>query len=952
MISKRLLVVLCLLSTIKLAQAQVVTTIPQFPTSDDNISISFDASKGNAGLAGCNCDVYMHTGLITSNSTSPTDWKYVQGDWGKVIPRLKMTQTGIDRYIFSMNIREFYGVPAGEKVLKLAFVFRNADGSKAGRSSDGSDIYVDIYENQEQLILLEELPGQELLVLEPGSSFTVKAQVNRKAAISILAGDQPIYQSPSDTNRFQFTYTPGGEAGLYPVTVIATETGTANTDSFAFDYFLLPAEEKVDLPENIHQGINRLPNGDIVLYLEAPQKEHVIVLGDFNNWQAHPDFVMNKSTDDNGFWLNLGALPTGQWYRYQYLVDGELYIADPFSELVLDPAHDPYLEGVFRDLPPYPEQGVERVTAFRAEGFPYEWQVPDFEAPPVEDLFVYELLIRDFLESHSYADLIDTLDYLQRLGVNAIELLPVNEFEGNISWGYNPSYHMALDKYYGDPIRFKEFVDAAHSKGMAVILDIVLNHAFGQSPLVRMYWDEANDRPAMDSPYFNPIPKHPFNVGYDFNHESPFTQRFVDRIVTYWLHEFNLDGYRFDLSKGITQKDNLEDVGAWGAYDASRIKLLKRMSDVIRADFPDAYLILEHFAANSEELELTDYGFMVWGNVHFPYKEALLGYNDNNQSNLDWTYYATRNWNYPHVVSYMESHDEERLMYENVNYAKSSGSYNASNFSTSIERIKMAHALFWTIPGPKMIWQFGELAYDFPINYCTDGSVQNFCRTGPKPIRWDYYDNPDRRELYNWISDLAYLKREFPLSFRGSDMVYSLANPIKWLTNGDETMQYLAIGNFDVVTGSQMVTFPHSGKWYDYATGDSLVIANTEYTFNLAPGAWHLWVNQPVFRPGEKDLSTSVADFLPKAQQIKIYPNPVQSGQNLQLEAGEWLAGKRILSWQNALGQVLYRQELDIFSDQQSNIALRVPDLPKGMYFLSIFHPASAQTQALKVRIH
>lgn len=102
-----------------------------------------------------------------------------------------------------------------------------------------------------------------------------------------------------------------------------------------------------------------------------------------------------------------------------------------------------------------------------------------------------------------------------------------------------------------------------------------MNHAFGQCPLVRMWWDPALNAPSAESPYFNTVAKHDYNVGYDFNHESEATKNFRDRVFTYWLNEYNVDGYRFDLSKGFTQNNTLGDVGAWGAYDASRIEIWK-----------------------------------------------------------------------------------------------------------------------------------------------------------------------------------------------------------------------------------------------------------------------------------------------------------------------------------------------------------------------------------------
>ena len=117
-----------------------------------------------------------------------------------------------------------------------------------------------------------------------------------------------------------------------------------------------------------------------------------------------------------------------------------------------------------------------------------------------------------------------------------------------------------------------------------------------------------------------------FNVGYDFNHESQFTQQYMDQILKYWLTEFKADGFRFDLSKGFTQKNTLGNTGAWGQYDGSRIYLLKRMRDEIRKYDNNAVLILEHFADNSEETELSNEGFYFWGNGNTAYSEIAMGY--------------------------------------------------------------------------------------------------------------------------------------------------------------------------------------------------------------------------------------------------------------------------------------------------------------------------------------
>ena len=197
------------------------------------------------------------------------------------------------------------------------------------------------------------------------------------------------------------------------------------------------------------------------------------------------------------------------------------------------------------------------------------------------------MLLRDFLAAHDWKTLNDTLNYLKKLGINTIQLMPINEFEGNLSWGYNPDYYFAPDKYYGPKNELKAFVDSCHKKGIAVVMDIALNHSFGLSPMVQLYWDAANSRPAADNPWYNTVAKHAYNVGFDMNHESLATRYFTSRVVEHWLTEYKMDGFRFDLSKGFTQTQTCDnsgnncDVGAMGNYDASRIAIWKKYYDYL-----------------------------------------------------------------------------------------------------------------------------------------------------------------------------------------------------------------------------------------------------------------------------------------------------------------------------------------------------------------------------------
>ena len=135
------------------------------------------------------------------------------------------------------------------------------------------------------------------------------------------------------------------------------------------------------------------------------------------------------------------------------------------------------------------------------------------------------------------------------------------------------------DKYYGTPDHFKSFVDSCHGRGIAVINDIVFNQAFGQSPMVNLYWDAANNQPAANNPWFNEICPHPpYCWGYDFDHFSQATKNFIDRVTHYWLDEYHIDGFRFDFTKGFSNNSN--------NYDDDRIDLLKRMADTIWSAHP------------------------------------------------------------------------------------------------------------------------------------------------------------------------------------------------------------------------------------------------------------------------------------------------------------------------------------------------------------------------------
>jgi 1,4-alpha-glucan branching enzyme len=591
-----------------------------------------------------------------------------------------------------------------------------------------------------------------------------------------------------------------------------------------------PTNQKTNLPAGAKDGVVFINNGtSAIVSLYAPNKKSVSLIGEFNNWSATAT-PMKNTTDGNYWWVQIDNLNPGTEYAYQFYVDGNLKVADPYCEKVLDPDNDQYITAAtYPNLKTYPTGKTTGIVSIMQANQPvYGWKNSNFTRPDRNNLVIYELLIRDFTSDHNYASTLAKLDYLTGLGINAIELMPVNEFEGNLSWGYNPSFYFAPDKYYGTKTALQNFIDECHGRGIAVIMDMVLNHSFGQSPMVQLYFD--GSKPTTNSPWFNVDAKHPFNVGYDFNHESLATKKFSKDVMKFWMQQYKIDGFRFDLSKGFTQKASTDD-SQFRLYDASRIAIWKDYNAYIKSLDPNFYVILEHFAEESEEKVLADDGMMLWNNLNVNMNEATMGWLGN--SNFQWGFYASHGFTRPDgLVTYGESHDEERLNYKNITYGNASGSYTIiGNLATSLKREELAAAFLFSIPGPKMIWQFGELGYDINIDF--NG------RTGEKPIKWDYYSDPNRKALYDAYAKFIRLKKNNSI-FNSGTSTYNLAGGIKYikLTEGSNTV--VVVGNFDVVSQTANIDFGTAGSWVD-AVGNNVNLATSTYAQTLAPGEYHIF---------------------------------------------------------------------------------------------------------------
>jgi len=1006
--------------------AQLITSSPAAPTDDQAVVITFDATQGTAGLADCNCDVYLHTGVITSNSESDSDWQYVQTVWGEANEDWKLAPVEGEpnkyTYTYGPTVRAYFGVPAEESIEKIAFVFRNADGSLEGKATGGNDIFVDVSAGGGALSLnlagdpgstnwplgkplpvsigttsaatielfdndsiVASATGTELntdVVLITSGDHVIKAvattpdgqtaerefTVAGEFVVEILSPDTDMVfaevgdridlvitsylpsaisisgLAPITTDRLERSFNVARGSAVTDIVVTATYEGQMDTDQFVI---VVGDPVTAEPPMDTRPGATDMDNGDVLLLLRAPGKQDVFVLQNGDYFAPRAANRMKRSADGETFWLIIPDIALEDNLIYQYLIDGNLRQPDPYSTLILDPNSDRFIDAeTFPGIPAYPENTEGILSWHRRSVAPYVWQTTDYDRPDPEKMVIYELLLRDFLADHSFKSLTDTLDYLERLGVNAIELMPVSEFENNDSWGYNVSFHMALDKYYGTPEDFKALVDECHARGMAVILDVVYNHAFGQSPLARMWWDEANFRPTPDNPYLNVEARHPFNVGYDFNHESALTKEYLKVSTRYWLEEFRVDGFRFDLSKGFTQTDSGDDVGAWNRYDAGRIATIKEYADHVWSVTDGAYMIMEHLAENREEKELAEYGqgmyFWAGFNPHDEFLEASMGY----ESNLREVIAENRGFDGPNLVAYMESHDEERMQYKNEQFGNSADDYNIRDEATGLDRIKLASAFFYTVPGPKMLWQFGELGYDFNINYCADGTTNSNCRVDAKPIRWNYRFDDERAAVYNVIADLLYLRNNFDF-LHGDVLRQDLAGTSKLLHLSGEDGTAVVMGNFGVEEASIEDAFPDGGEWHDYFSGEVRTIIDPNNTTFLAPGEFRIFLSSPVERLGGQ-LPVSLNDREVARLGLTVSPNPSSGNFYVQFELAA--ASATTIDLLDATGRSLRQLYRGRLGSGMQNLALSAVNVPAGLYFLRINDGVGTGVRAIVLR--
>ena len=908
-----LFLVVCLLFGISL-NAQVVTSSPAIiQQSSTGIEITFYASRGSGGLKGTTT-CYAHTGVITNKSASNSDWKYAPAYWGENLDKYKLKLIGTNKWKLTIgDIRSYYGITdPTEVVKKLAFVFRNTDGSQTGKEEGDGDIFIDVYPDGLAVNVTTNVSGNILTDATSNVTLTANATLSADINLYINSVSSTPIASASGVTTLSKAYTfPKGD---YSVIAEAKNGSDVVRDTLSLCH--RNDSQNATYSGTLKEGANVNADGTVTFCLYAPQKSNVMLIGEWNDYKATNSQVMNYQ-GDKYFWITISSLDMDKEYGYYFVVDDNISVADPYAKLILDPWNDKYINEnatIYPNLKPFPTKvGNIIIAVFHGNESKYNWEVSNFTPPAKDNLVIYELLFRDFTDEKSVNAAIAKLDYLQGLGINAIELMPIQEFDGNNSWGYNPNFYFAPDKAYGTKEAYQRFIDECHKRGIAVILDIVLNHSWGQHPWCKMYWDSTNNRPSADNPFQNAVAPHNWSVGNDWKQENTHVQDYFCDMLKYWIQEYKVDGYRFDLAKGLGASNSYANDYDGSAYNASRVAIMKKYTDAIKNANSNAYAIYEYFVASSEENEMGNYGGMSWKKMTYPYTQAAEGYADGSS----FIGMRAQDEGRPagSTVGYMESHDEERVAYAQKTYGASGIKDNLEN---SMCRLGANAAFSFLVPGAKMIWQFGELGYDESLTY--GGS-----NVDPKPTHWEYLDNEYRKGLYNSYSEIIKIRVANPDLFN-SDFSWN-ASQSDW-NNGRMLKAYNASSNKELVavynTTPSQLNFTYdfknkSANYYinskSYNTAPSINVASSLIT---VPAHSYVVVTNMADPSGVEDIIGDAND----ANLINIYPNPATDVIRINSDAVKSLEIYSITG--SLVGKAFGENSVDVSNLAKGNYLVRI----------------------------
>ena len=833
------------------------------------IKVIFNPAEGNKGMASATA-CYAHTGLITVKSASSSDWKYATATWRGSDTKYKMTKDGSNWVLNISNINDFYGCPESEEILKMAFVFNDGpNGTKEGKTASGGDIFVELAEAG----LSAKIDHSLSEISSKGTSVTLTCNATSSATLTLTQNGATVKTATGTQMTYTTTLSNTGDYKFVLVAQTATETA-ADSASTTVPTTAVTATRPSGIDNGHYYDADDSTKVTLCTYAasKTAPAQNVFVVGDFNDWTVSNEYQMKR--DGNYFWIEVDGLTPRQEYAYQYVVvrdDGEVVrIDDLYAEKVLHPNDQYEPRTVDPTLREYPSKADGYVSVIQTNKPKFAWSdaTLNFKRPNKDNLIIYEMWVYDFTPDRSYKGVIDRLDYLENLGINALELMPITEFDGNYNWGYSPNHYFAPDKSYGSENDLKTLIDECHKRGIAVILDMVFNHATGLNPMNKLY-------PYGDdlkyNPWFNVTAPHSDNVYEDWNHDFEPAKTMFKRALQYWLTEYKIDGYRMDLAHGFCGA-NCNSLGA----------NLSEYNSTVKATSSDAYFIQEYWGSNPTAATLVNQGMMCWAGgsgLNNAYSQTAMGWLkdgdglDANSANKGDGY-----------VTYCNSHDEERNFFKAKQYGNGAMK---TDETIRCHRVPLNIAFNVLLNGSHMFYQYDELGYDFSKyqningafgndddgNYNLKPSVSESTKTGtkPRPESHGYFKEGPHMQAYQQVAQLIRLRTQLLNSvFEGNPTAVSIGSgkSVRTIQWGSDVY---VVGNFSA-TAAQTATIP-AGTWYDYLGGGTSVAGGS--TVTLQVGDLLILTNQKLELPevpSSYDYVYVGINSVEAAQQGFVYP--------------------------------------------------------------------------------
>lgn len=514
--------------------------------------------------------------------------------------------------------------------------------------------------------------------------------------------------------------------------------------------------------------------------LFAPYNQEAAVIGCFSDWEP-----ISMKKDQQGYFRTTVELEDGQ-YNYKFKVRSKSWFLEPDQWVDII---DPYAT----DIDEYNQTSVLRIKNGHKIVDTYVWKNDANHLPGDHQLVIYELHIGDFSGGErdektrgKYQDVTSKLDYLQELGINCLELMPVKENPGEYSWGYSPQHFFATESNYGSTSDLKGLIDECHGRGIRVIVDGIYNHSNTDCPLTQIdhdYWFHHYPRDSENSwgPEFN-------YEHYDENLDIKPAWQFVRDTLEYWIKEYHIDGIRYDAAKQIGNYDFMH----WIVQETKKLAGAKPF-----------YNIAEYIP---EDPAITNQDGPMDASWHYTFYHTLKEHLCGDRFDLEQLQIAIDGKRQgflgaTNIVNYLCNHDHERLMVELAN---------RDIFGeAAFKRLKLGAAILMTAVGVPLLWMGDEFGDYHPLTQETS------------PIDWNLLENDLNQQLFSYYQGLINLRKHNHalytenIDFFHRDSESKVIAYIRWNSQGSRVV---VIANFSnqYLAGYRVKNFPQGGTWHEW----------------------------------------------------------------------------------------------------------------------------------------